>query len=115
MKDCVEIQELLALGGRLSDHQSHHVTECPSCAAVAAQWLVLDSVFQGDGGTDVPDGFADAVMKRVESEDTAPTGWLDRRWVQVALANAAALVTMANVVRFVARLLVPVTSLGGTP
>ncbi len=115
MNDCTNTQESVALGVHLSDSQRQHLGACPSCAAVAAQWSVLDSLCAGEATAEVPAGFADAVMARVEAEGPGPRGWLDRRWVQVGLANLAALVTLANLVRFVARLLVPVTSLGGAP
>ena len=39
----------------------------------------------------------------------------NRRWVQITLANLGALVTMANLIRFVMRLLIPSTSLGALP
>jgi hypothetical protein len=50
-----------------------------------------------------------------EEGETCALRWFDHRWVQVGLANVGALVSLYNLVRFVARVLVPSLSFGGTP
>jgi anti-sigma factor RsiW len=113
MTPCTEIQNTIAHGLALTAEQSQHMATCSGCAAVAEHWSRLDMMLTS-AQVEVADGFADRVMARLD-EPTAVPDLLERRWVQITLANLGALVTMANLIRFVMRLLIPSTSLGALP
>jgi hypothetical protein len=119
MTPCTEVEEKIAFGFSLTAEESRHAMDCGDCAAVAQEWSRLEGVLDelrraskaSPAAFDVPAGFADRVMARLPA---APAGarLLDRRWAQIVLAHLGALVTLVNIVRFVAGLLVPSTSLG---
>jgi hypothetical protein len=116
--DCNEVQEKVALGQRLAPTESAHVAVCAACGRVAEAWGTLDlALDEVRPVVEVPAGFADTVMRAIAEEEgeTCALRWFDHRWVQVGLANVGALVSLYNLVRFVARVLVPSLSFGGTP
>jgi hypothetical protein len=108
---CTEVQEKIAWGLVLALEDCHHTAECSACTAVAAGWSRLQELMD-ESPVVVPDGFADRVMARLGDETPHVRRLLDERWVQIGLTHVGALVTLANLVRFVAALLVPSTSLG---
>jgi len=117
---CNRYQEGIVAGETLDESGQRHVVSCPSCGRVASEWLALDAaIAEGlDGGPQVPAGFADQVMAALAAEATAaarPGRLLDRRWLQVALANIGLAVAVTNLLRFVFATLFPAVSLGGAP
>lgn len=115
MDTCSATEEKIARGEALDRDEAAHVATCPRCGAVAADYSLLDAALEALDA-EVPTGFADRVMARVAGL-AAPTRarWFERRAVQIVLAHAAAICTVLNVARFLARILVPDIALGGTP
>jgi anti-sigma factor RsiW len=115
MSDCTEIQERIALGQPLFDAQRVHLSSCERCSQVAETFSRLDASLESLAEP-VPDGFADRVMSRIAVlESVRPNRWFDAHWAQLALANAALVCALVNTVRFLASVLIPSVSLGGTP
>jgi hypothetical protein len=119
---CNDVQEKIARGLLTAAPDRAHAVSCPACAAVAQEWsLVQAAIDDAQSEGVVPDGFADRVMARLgddlenDQPQPASAGLWERRWVQVVLANVGAVFTLANVLRFVVRVLVPSTSLGALP
>ena len=115
MTHCNEIQERIALGEVLRDSDRLHLSSCERCSLVAETYSQLD-VSLASLGEPVPDGFAERVMLRIAAAEPlhAPR-WFDARWFELALANAALICAVVNTLRFLAGVLVPSVSLGGTP
>ena len=114
---CNLIQERIVAGEPVDEMAQAHTLSCTSCAAVAAEWLALDSAIADgiDGVVAVPEGFADRVM--VSLDDAPATSfWLDRvlgrSWVQRALTCVGLAVAAVNLLRFVFSTLVPAVGLG---
>ena len=115
MTDCTEIQERIALGQPLRDGERVHLSSCEPCSHVAETYSRLD-VSLSSLAEPVPDGFADRVMVRIaELEGARSRRWFDAHWVELALTNAALVCALVNTVRFLASVLIPTVSLGGTP
>ena len=117
---CNAIQERIVVGEVLDEASQQHVLGCAGCGRLAAEWVALDGLVDHglDGGVAVPDGFADRVMDRIESEPAADSriqSLLGQRWVQLALTQVGLAVAIANLLRFVFSTLVPAASLGGVP
>jgi len=117
---CNAIQERIVVGDILDEASQEHVLVCASCGRLTAEWVALDGLVAHGlaGGIAVPDGFADRVMDRIESQPAADSriqSLLGRRWVQLALTQVGLAVAIANLLRFVFSTLVPAASLGGVP
>jgi len=117
---CNAIQERIVAGAPLDEASQAHALECGSCSRIAAEWLALESSIADalDDVPEVPDGFADRVMARLEDEacerrDAARTS--GRRWLHIALANLGLAIAVANLLRFILSTLLPTVSLGGAP
>jgi hypothetical protein len=116
--DCNEVQERIALGQRLERVESAHVAMCGACGRVAEAWGTLDAALDRIRPVaEVPAGFADRVMQVIAEKENESRSlrWFEHRWVQVGLANVGALVSLYNLFRFVAHVLVASLSFGGTP
>ena len=116
--DCNEVQEKVALGQPLAAAESAHVATCTACGRVAESWGTLDVALDAiEPLAQVPEGFAGRVMRAIEDEESEARSlrWFEYRWVQLGLANVGALVSLFNLFRFVAHVLVPSLSFGGTP
>jgi hypothetical protein len=116
---CNLYQERIVAGETLDETGQSHVMSCASCGRVASEWLALDAaIAEGlDGGPQVPAGFADRVMAALPIAPAASSRLarlLDRRWLQIALANIGLAVAVTNLLRFVFATLFPV-SVGGAP
>ncbi|HEX7507965.1 MAG TPA: hypothetical protein VF550_14400 [Polyangia bacterium] len=117
---CNAIQERIVVGDILDEASQEHVLVCASCGRLTAEWVALDGLVAHGlaGGIAVPDGFADRVMDRIESQPAADSriqSLLGRRWVQLALTQVGLAVAIANLLRFVFSTLVPAASLGSVP
>lgn len=123
---CNSVQEELAWGRALAADAHAHAAACAACGALARRMAALDALFGGgDGDQDgeVPAGFAERVMARLEgplSVDASTSArWVapllrlvERRGVQLALAYGGVLFSLTNLLRFVLSTLVPAVSLG---
>lgn len=115
MTDCTEVQERIALGRPLRDAHHVHLSNCEPCSHVAETFSRLDAGLESLVEP-VPDGFADRLMNRLEVlQGERSRRWFDARWVELGLANAALVCALVNTVRFLASVLIPSVSLGGTP
>ena len=113
MSSCNDIQEKIARDERLSEAEREHTLACASCAAVIAEFSLLDAMMSRFG-TAVPAGFADRVMAGVAADGTvAPRP--PRRWLPLTLAYAAGVLAAVNVVGFLASVFAASVALGGTP
>jgi hypothetical protein len=120
MASCNRIQEQIVADEVLDEADQAHVVACASCAALAGEWLALDAAiaFGLAGGPEVPAGFADRVMAAMAApaDAAARTGhWLERRWLEVVLANLGLAVALSSLLRFLLSTLLPAVSLGGNP
>ena len=116
MDSCNETQEKIASGVSLDGDEQRHAVTCPHCASVASTYSLLDATLETFAPALVPAGFADRVMARLAADDRPPPlRWFERRVVQIALANAAAICAVFNLARFLAHIFVSDIALGGTP
>lgn len=116
MEPCNETQEKIAAGRALSAEQQTHAVECARCAAIAASYSLLDATLE-TFAPEVPDGFADRVMRLVAAE-VAPgrtMRWFERRPIQLVVAHAAALCAVLNVAWFVVRVFAADVAMGVAP
>jgi hypothetical protein len=115
---CNDTQEKIARGAPLDPAEATHASRCAGCAQVVADASLLEAALAALAPGVVPAGFADRVMVEVATLQTATTGptrWLERRWVQIALAHVGAAFTVLNVTRLLMRILIPEIALGATP
>ena len=77
-RPCNLIQEDIAWGRGLSVEDQKHVLSCRACSETAAQFEALDSLVRNAMEADVPEGFADRVVRQIEAElekeDLPPAG-----------------------------------------
>jgi hypothetical protein len=115
MSHCTEVQERIALGESLPDTEQAHLLRCPGCSLVAETYSLLDASLELLAEP-VPDGFADRLMSRLGTPEVARGArWFDAGWAELALVNVAFVCALLNAARFVAGVLIPSVSLGGTP
>lgn len=94
MKYCETFAALLDpfIDGELSPDEmarvQAHLDECPACRAYVDDALVIRAAFPDVEDTELPDGFAEAVMARIQAE-AAPQKKTSRPWLK-ALASLAA-------------------------
>ena len=67
-RPCHLIQEDIAWGRGLSLEDQQHVLSCRACSETAAQFETLDSLVRDAMEADVPEGFADRVVRQIEAE-----------------------------------------------
>jgi len=67
-RPCNLIQEDIAWGRGLSAEDQEHVLSCRACSETAAQFETLDSLVRNAMEADVPEGFADRVVRQIEAE-----------------------------------------------
>jgi len=113
---CQRIQEAMAWGRGLREEDLRHVLSCEMCSETAAQLEKLDSLVRSAIGTDVPDGFADRVIGRLEEErELAESSFSGRlatlerllfsKAVQWALVGIGSLVGLFNILNFFTRVI----------
>lgn len=110
LRPCNLIQEDIAWGRGLSVGDQEHVLSCRVCSETAAQFEALDSLVRTAMEADVPEGFADRVVRRIEAEhhreDIPLTGRLfwERiffsRAVQWGLVGIGSVFGLLRVIRF---------------
>jgi hypothetical protein len=67
-RPCNLIQEDIVWGRELSVEDQKHVLSCNVCSETAAQFETLDSLVRNAMEADVPEGFADRVIRQIEVE-----------------------------------------------
>lgn len=118
-KSCSAVQEAIAWNRTPNEALQSHLLECESCRAFGEQIAQLDARMSQRIEIEVPLGFADRVMARLQ--DPVPTvlprgrGFrlLEKKSFQLVATQVALLVSLSNLVRFVLSLLVPNTAWGG--
>jgi anti-sigma factor RsiW len=119
-RPCNLIQEDIAWGRGLSIGDQEHVLSCRACSETAAQFEALDSLVRNAMDADVPEGFADRVVRRIEAEqqreDLPLTGrfpfWeriFFSRAVQWGLVGAGLIFGLLRVIRFFAEVVIHAT------
>lgn len=77
-RPCHLIQEDIAWARGLSPEDQKHVLSCDACSEAAARFEELDSLVRNVMGVDVPSGFADGVVSRIEAEERRGDSLLNR-------------------------------------
>jgi anti-sigma factor RsiW len=118
-RPCNLIQEDIAWGRGLSVEDQEHVLSCRACSETAAQFEALDSLVRNAMEADVPEGFADRVVRQIEAdeqrEDISPTGRLfwERiffsKAVQWGLVGIGSAFGLLRVIRFFAEVVIHAT------
>lgn len=78
-RPCHLIQEDIAWARGLSPEDQKHVLSCSACSETAARFEKLDSLVRNAMGADVPNGFADRVVAKIEAEKRTRDSLLGRR------------------------------------
>jgi len=68
-RPCNLIQEDIAWGRGLSVQDQEHVLSCRVCSETAAQFETLDALVRNAMEADVPEGFADRVVRQIEADE----------------------------------------------
>ena len=115
---CTLIQEEIAWNKTLNAEAQAHVLSCPECGKVALEFAGLDSQVETALGVQVPSGFAERVMDRINLS-TGPIAvgsftiierlesYLALRSMQIGLSAAGFLFALGNIARFVLFVFVP--------
>jgi hypothetical protein len=118
-KICENTQELVAIGAELSAQEHEHLKTCGKCRLLVEEYQSLTLLVSDSTNVEVPLGFADAVMSRIEMEETsAQSDWMQRfanfldRLMVIPQAQYLALgvggaVSVVNLMRFVFFVLIP--------
>lgn len=119
-KMCERTQEIIALGSELSMLEREHIDGCTSCNSLMEEYQLLTLLVSELADSDVPDGFADAVMKKIEMEEQAveDNGMLGiSRFfeklmmipsVQYLAFGFGGVVSILNLIKFVFYVLIPI-------
>ncbi len=68
-RPCDLIQEDIAWGRGLSGEDQKHVLSCRACSETAARFETLDSLVRNAMEADIPEGFADRVVRQIEADE----------------------------------------------
>lgn len=68
-RPCNLIQEDIAWGRGLGVEDQEHVLSCRACSETTAQFEMLDSLVRNAMEADVPEGFADRVIRQIEADE----------------------------------------------
>jgi hypothetical protein len=112
-RPCHLIQEDIAWARRLSPEDQKHVLSCGACSETAARFEELDSLVRNAMGADVPNGFADRVVIKIEAEKRTRDRLFARRLpflemiffsraVQWALVGIGSVLGLFKILRFFA-------------
>jgi hypothetical protein len=119
-KICEETQEMIALGVDLSAQAETHAKSCGKCSLLLTEYQSLALLVSDSMDFEVPLGFADAVMNKIEMEEkSTQSDWLQKcvstfeRLMAIPQAQYLALglggaVSLVNLARFVFFVLIPV-------
>ncbi len=109
-RPCNSIQEDIAWGRGLSAEDREHVLSCEACSGTEAQFEALDSLVRNTIEADVPEAFADRVIRQIEAEQQEEDMRLGGRvplwervffskavqWILVGLGSAFGLLKIAR-------------------
>ncbi len=112
-RPCQLIQEDIAWARGLSPEDQKHVLSCSACLETATRFEKLDSLVRNAMGADVPNGFADRVVVKIEAEKRTGDSRYGRRLsflemiffsrtAQWALAGIGAVFGLLKILRFFA-------------
>jgi anti-sigma factor RsiW len=115
-RPCNLIQEDIAWGRGLSLEDQQHALACRACSETAAQFEALDSLVRSAMEADVPEGFADRVVRQIEADEQREGISLTGRlfWeriffskaVQWALVGIGSAFGLLRVIRFFAEVVI---------
>jgi len=116
-RPCHLIQEHIAWGRGLSPEDQKHVLSCSACSETAARFEELDSLVRNAMGADVPNGFAERVVVKIEAEKRRGDSFFERRLpfleriffsraVQWALVGIGLVFGLFKILRFFAGVLI---------
>ena len=117
--ECARTQENIATDAELSTEGRIHIRSCPKCAALLLEYQSLAQLVTNSLHAEVPLGFADAVMLKIEKLEVSPyNDWMEKaagyfeRLMSVPLAQNIALalgggVSLVNLLSFVFFVLIP--------
>jgi anti-sigma factor RsiW len=116
---CEKSQEAIATGGEFSVPEREHLETCNKCRSLLAEYQSLILMVSESIDADVPFGFADAVLNKIETEEKLmPVDWaqkisdfFDQRMAvpqaQYLALGVGGAVSLMNLVRFVFFVLIP--------
>jgi hypothetical protein len=70
-KMCEKTQEMIAIGSELSKTEHDHIQSCSSCSLLFMEYQSLQLLVSSSADGEVPPGFADAVMRKIDAEPDA--------------------------------------------
>ena len=116
-RPCHLIQEDIAWARGLSPEDQKHVLSCSACSETAARFKELDSLVRDAMGADVPNGFADRVVVKIEAEKRTRDSLFARRLpflemiffsraVQWTLVGIGSVFGLIRILRFFAGVLI---------
>ena len=116
-RPCRLVQEDIAWARGLSPEDQKHVLSCGACSETAARFEELDSLVRNAMGADVPNGFADRVVAKIEAEKRTRDILLGRRLpylemiffsraVQWALVGIGSVFGLLRILRFFAGMVI---------
>ena len=116
-RPCHLILEYIAWARGLSPEDQKHVLSCGACSETAARFEELDSLVRNAMGADVPNGFADRVVAKIEAEKRTRDILLGRRLpylemiffsraVQWALVGIGSVFGLLRILRFFAGMVI---------
>ncbi len=118
-RPCNLIQEDIAWGRGLSLEDQKHVLSCRACSETAAQFETLDSLVRNAMEADVPEGFADRVVRQIEADEQRETFLAGRaplweriffsRAVQWGLVGIGSAFGLLRVIRFFTEVVIHAT------
>jgi len=118
-KVCEKTQEIIAIGAELSAPEQEHIKACGKCRLLVEEYQSLTLLVSDSINVEVPLGFADAVMNRIEQEEkSVQIDWIQKIFVafeqlmaipqaQYLALGVGGAVSLVNLVRFVFFVLIP--------
>jgi len=119
-KICEITQELIATGAELSAQADEHLKACGKCRLLFEEYQSLKLLVSDSLSVEVPQGFADAVMSRIEAEEkSSQVDWMQKvtnffeqlmviPQAQYLVLGIGGAISMVNLVKFVFFVLIPI-------
>jgi hypothetical protein len=67
---CEKTQEMIAVGSEISKAEQEHIQSCSACSLLLMEYQSLQLLVSGSAEVEVPAGFADAVMSKIDAEES---------------------------------------------
>ena len=118
-KVCEHIQESIALGSSLNEDSNNHLKICEKCGHLFHEYESLTLLISDSSEFEVPLGFADAVMTKIEQDEISKVDdWMQKsvgflnqllakpqlQYLALGLGGA---VSLANLARYVFFVIIP--------